>query len=133
MRAALLALFLLASCSPHSLEDFHHEGESQTRVLIKDLRQIQTREELQKALPLLKNRFDSLVALIIEARKYQDRHPGEDYEQPDSLIDEELLAEMQRLYRLEDGRELIEKAQREALLRLDAFERTLAKQRSRVK
>jgi hypothetical protein len=120
-------------CSPNSLEDFHHEGEAVVRQLTEDLRAIQSREDLQSAFSLLQRRFDTLVSLMIEARKYQGGHSEEDFQEISLPCDGELLKEMQRLYRLEGGREIIERAQREALLRLDAFERAFIRERNRIK
>jgi Tfp pilus assembly protein PilP len=127
----LVILLFLVGCSPHSLEDFHNEGEAQIRKLIKELKAIHSREELQRALPSLQRRFDAMVDLMIEARSYEEKHPAEDFEAAFFPNDEVLLEELKRLYLLEGGRELMEKAEREALLRLDAFERTLSKRKER--
>ena len=122
----MVFLFLCTACSPHSLEDFQHEGEAVSKQLIVELKKIETREDLLKALPRLKEKFEKLVDLMIEARKCQLE--GDEYEiavESNTLISEALAQEMKRIYRLEAGRELIEKAQKEALLRLDAFEAKL--------
>jgi Tfp pilus assembly protein PilP len=134
-----LLLFFLVSllgCSPNSLEDYHHEGQSIVKKLIEDLKPIQSREELELALPILKKRFEALVDVMIASMKFQDKHEGEFFEEKEEYafsLDDELLEELKRVYQLEKGRELIEKAEREPLLRLDACKRNLAKQRSRMK
>lgn len=129
-------LLLLAACSPNSLEDFQHEGEALLRTLCGELNKIQSREMLGKAEPGLKEMFSAMVGLMIEARKYQAEHPEERMSEGalcDHFLNEALLLELKRVYQLEGGRELIERTQREALIRLDAFERTLAKEKLRLK
>lgn len=132
MKKIVICLVLLWGCSPNSLEDFHHEGQALVKNLIEELKAIQNREQLQKELPGLKSQFEELVDLMIAARKYQESHPEEeifDY----ASFDDELLEEIKRIYKIEKGKELIEQAQREALLRLDAFHRTIAKRKSLIK
>lgn len=117
-------LILLVACSPASVQDFQREGESICRDLTRELKKIQTREELVKAAPKLKAKFDKLVDLMIEARAFQ--RESEEVFDPisnHSEVSRLLLCELRRIYQLEAGRETIEKTQKEALLRLDAFER----------
>lgn len=122
--------FILQGCSPSSLEDFHYEGESRCRALIKELHNIHDRDELARVAPVLKKHFEELVALMIHAREFQESHPDEPLPAlseggTSSLLEEEL----RRIYALEGGREIVEGAQHEALVRLDAFERARAKKR----
>lgn len=125
MKLKISLLLCLAGCSPQTLEDFHHEGQGLTKTLIEDLKPIQCREELEEALPLLRKRFEAFVDLMIEASEFQAKRPGEYFEELgfSYSLDDELLEEMKRIYELEKGRELIEKAQREPLLRLDSYKR----------
>jgi len=136
MKKCLLFLYLsfgfICGCSPNSSDDFHHEGESFCHALRNDLKKIHTREDLQRVAPDLKKKFNSLVDLIIASRIYQQKHPNEeapefnDSEETASML---LLEELQRIYTLEGGREVVENAQREALIRLDGFERNLEHQK----
>lgn len=124
MKKMFVVLVFLAACSPHSMEDFQREGESICRDITKELKKVQTREELVKSVPKLKLKFNKLVDLMIEARAFQQ----ESEEVFDPMVPASdgsalLLAELKRVYKLEAGREIIEKTQKEALLRLDAFER----------
>jgi hypothetical protein len=123
-RGVLAFFFLLglAGCGPHSLEDFREEGEKITKVLIVELQKIHTREQLIKNGPLLQKLFNELTTLMIAAREYREK-----YQEVESLeftsknheLSEQLRKELNRLYQLEGGRELIEKYQQEALYRLD--------------
>jgi hypothetical protein len=126
-RFFLLAFLLLSGCAPNSLDDFQQEGDALCRQMIEQLQKVHTREQLLKAVSLLELRFDAMVDLMIQARLYQQEHPNDEsfYE---SIWSDSLRDELLRLYALEGGRDLIERAQREPLLRLDAFEKNLVKQ-----
>lgn len=109
---SLIFLFLI-SCSPSSLADLRYEGEAQTKKLALELRTIETKEDLQKAIPRLKKRFNKIADLLIEAREF----PKEEAEP--SFASEQLFAELARLYEMPGGRELIESSQMEAIHRLN--------------
>ena len=105
-------LIFLVSCGPATVADLRCEGEAQTRKLAEELREIETKEELQRALPRLKKRFNKIAELLVEARKYSTE------EVEPSYASEQLFAELARLYEMSGGRELIETAQTEAVHRL---------------
>ncbi len=121
-----LLLSCLASCSPNRPEDFHAEGRSLARKLSDELKTIESIDDLEKNQAELKKSFNQLVDLMIEARKYQLAHP--DAEWIDNGADEkqeELIDQLRTIYALPGGREKIEDLQREALLKLDAFENAM--------
>jgi len=127
---ALLFSFLLflLGCAPNSLEDYQQEGEARCRKLIRILEEIQTREDLVRVEGELKKEFTKIVDLMIQAKSFQQENPEEkEREQAGRQVSEELKVEMARIYRIEGAREIIERAQREPMLRLDAFERQLPK------
>lgn len=112
MRKIILIAFLLFGCSPSTFQDLRIEAEAETRRLAQELKAIETKEDLVRAIPRLKKRYSRLADLLIEARKYQEK--GEP-----SLASEELFIELARLYELPGGRELIESAQTAAIRRLE--------------
>lgn len=122
-------LSVFFSCQPSSLEEFQFEGASRTRLLLKDLKKIDTREDLLVAEPRLKKHFEKIVEVMIQARLFQQKNAG--LEIPVLEIGQtmscSLLEEMKRIYAIEGGRECIERAQREAMLKLDAKEKVLVK------
>ena len=124
-------------CSPGSLSDYRHEGESACRDIIGDLQKIEKREDVARLEPVLKRKFEKLVSVIIEARKFQIKYPEEALALPIALesdVSDLLKEELQRVYRIEGGQEIVERAQREAMLRLDGFEKMREKQKDlRVK
>lgn len=126
---------LFSGCSPNSLEDFHCEGEARCRVLVKELQKIRSREQLASSAPMLKKHFEDLVLLMIQAREYQETHCEEDSA---ALVSENevstvLEEELRRIYAIEGGREVIERAQQEALVRLDAFERSWLRKKQTIR
>ena len=117
-------------CSPNSLDDYQKEGQAICRILCKELTAAQTREDLLKAEPILKKKFDELVELMMEAKLYQIKHHDETVLDDQNPFSEELLYELTRIYsQIEGGREIIERAQKEALFRLDGFEKKLQKKK----
>ncbi len=110
-------VLLLSGCSPSSLDDFRHEGEAICKKLTQELREIDTHDKLMKKAPKLKLYFDQLASLMIEVKKLEpdDVTPIIDEE---SLASQALLCELKRIYQIEAGREVIEKAQKEALIKL---------------
>lgn len=117
-----LTLFLIcAGCSPSSLEDYQKEGEALSRKLIQHLEKIETHEELLRAEPVLKKDFEAYATLIIQAKEYQQKHCDELISDltVDYALSEQLKEQLRRVYAIEGGREIVEKAQQEALVRLD--------------
>lgn len=120
---------VLLGCSPNSSYEFQREGKALCRTLANDLKKIESRQQLLQEESKLKKHFESLVSLMIEAKEFQQ---GTDSDLVmDSFLegeeDRELEAELRRIYAIEGGREVIERAEQEALVRLDAYERALAK------
>lgn len=107
-------LIFLCSCGPATFDDLRVEGDAEIRLLAKELRGIETKEELQKAIPRLRKRYNRIADLLIEAKKY----PPVDDE--GSLASEELFVELARIYEMPGGREGIELAEAQALKRLQS-------------
>jgi hypothetical protein len=132
----IAGLSIFCGCSPSSLEDFHCEGESRCKALIEELQKIHNREQLTRAQPILKKYFEDLVTLMIRAREFQENHSDES--ETTALVSENTVSallekELRRIYAMEGGRESIETAQQEALVRLDAFERACARKRQAIR
>ena len=111
-----LVFLSFAGCSPTTLEDICIEGESQVKKLAEELREIETKEALKKALPRIERRFLKIAELLIELEKmpHKERDPME--------VSERLFIEMARLYEIPGGREMLESAQVAAIDRLRAPE-----------
>jgi hypothetical protein len=115
---------LFTGCSPSSLEDYRHEGEAVCRELTADLQCIQTREDLVSLETKLKKDFEKLVAVILDAQQFIQKHPDSETLQVyaiDTEMSDRIKVELQRVYQIEGAKEVIEKAQRESMLRLDGY------------
>lgn len=112
MRYLWICLFLV-SCAPSSLDEIRWEGEAETRKLAQELKGISSRDELLKALPRLKKRYNKIAALVVRARDYKTAAVQEP-----SQVSEELFIQLARLYEMPGARELIEGAQQEAIREL---------------
>ena len=134
---ALAICMFFCGCSPGSIHEFKWEGQSVCREIISDLQQVHSRDDLARLEPILKKKFEKLVSIIIEAREFQIKNLEEPLSHDllvENEISDKLFAELRRVYSIEGGRDIIERAQREAMLRLDGFEKIRAKQKqSRVK
>ncbi|MCX6986849.1 MAG: hypothetical protein NT065_01640 [Chlamydiae bacterium] len=126
----VIGIVFFFGCSPTNPDDFRHEGQALVRALMTDLGSVHTRDDLIVMEPILKKRFELLALLMIEARQFQIDHsdavltPIGPY---DVELNDQLQEELARVYRIETGHSIIERAQREAMLRLDAFERNISK------
>lgn len=116
----------MLSCNLQSLDDFREEGHSITRSLTQELKHIRARDELIASSGRLKQLFNELTDVMIAAKEYQARHPSaevHEFSQADHIASDQLREELNRIYRLDGAREIIEKCQEEALMRLDAYEK----------
>lgn len=117
-------MLLLASCRSSNLEDYREEGEAITRSLIQELKKIRTKEQLIASKNNLKGLFDRLVETMIAAETYIHSHPNLDqsvFPEPDHELSDQLRGELNRIYQLEGGRQIIEQCEQKALLRLESF------------
>lgn len=109
MKKVCLLFLLICSCTSKSPRGVPGEAERICKQLTKELQKVETREELLAAEGKLAALFEQLVDLMLlagEAAGFTNAY------------DQLLLEEMMRVYRIEGGREIVERAQREALIRL---------------
>lgn len=121
-------IFLCTGCS-HTLDDYHEEGQGVIRSLIQELQAIYTHQQLLEASAKLQNDFDRLVDIMIAARQLSlnkvDHTENETKNRYD--LSDQLRIELNRIYQIEGGRQIIEKLQERALFRLDAYEKSRLK------
>lgn len=124
-----LLCMVCVGCQPSSLEEFQWEGKKQMELLLHDLQSIETREDLLVAEPALAKRWDKLVEVMIQAMIFVKKNPGQDVSMTNAtqMLSASLQGEMERVYRLEGGRECIERVAHEPMLRLHAKEQYLNK------
>ena len=64
-------------------------------------------------------------------RQFQEKYPEEgEYIVSEKWYSVKMQSELERIYGIEGGRIMIEKAEKEALLKLDAYEKNVKKQKN---
>lgn len=118
-----ISLIVFASCGSPSLEESREEAQGVTRSLVKELQAIHSRAEVIERLPKLKKLFNRLVDVLITAHELKNKQKVDAplLANEDLLLSDSLRGELSRVYGIEGARNLIEKAQQDALYRLDAF------------
>jgi hypothetical protein len=120
----LLLLFscLFSACSYDSYEDFREEGHGVIRSLIKELEVIRSRDDVLSASPQLENLFLRLAQVMATAQQFEAQNPQltmPGLSAKDHALSDQLRGELNRIYRLEGGKEAIEKCREPALKLLD--------------
>lgn len=110
-------LLLLASCS-RGPEEIRDEGQSIMRSLIKEFKSVKSRDELMEKEERVKALFEKFVKVLAEAKIYLEKHDEAlEFKWKDHELSDELKMEINRLYRIEGCKEIIEKCESEALAR----------------
>jgi len=123
-------ILLLSSCSSPSLEDYRDEGRGMTKKITKELQKIRTRDQLAAAAPKLQKLFDQMADLMIAAQEHKQKNSKEELTEMakiDHDLSDSLRFELDRIYYIDGGRAIIEKAQERALSRIEAYEKFNAK------
>jgi hypothetical protein len=94
------------------MEDLRAEGEFETSKLVRILRVVETKEDLQKSLPKIKKRLNRIATLAVSVRSVADKSGGS---LEPSTSGDELFVELARLYELPGCRDLLESAQSESI------------------
>ncbi|MDQ5956712.1 MAG: hypothetical protein ACH349_06110 [Candidatus Rhabdochlamydia sp.] len=128
----LLIILILVGCNPSSYEDFQLEGDAHCRKMLNTLKCIQDRQQLMQAQPILRQHFEDLVDLMIAARKFQQSSLDSKEFYP-SFYSIALKEELKRLYEIEGGREIVERTQKQAFIRLGTMERQITKKQVKVR
>ena len=122
LELTLILFFLISGCSPNSLKEYQTEGEALAKLLISELREVESTADLLKRSAKVKKIFSQLTELMICAKTYQMKHPEEqglDFSQRETS--EILQRELMRIYQIDGCQDLMEDLQRESLHRLDLF------------
>jgi hypothetical protein len=121
---ATLCLCGLCGCNQKSPEYFQERGRSISVALVIELEAIDDLDSLLERLAYIESLFDALVDVMIEARKWQQRHECTfEISEEDSQLSNRISTELNRLFQIPLAGHFIEKSQQKALERLDAFEK----------
>lgn len=100
----------MLSCS--SGDDPRREGHKIIKLLIQDLQKIRTRDDLLVVEPLLEKHFLKLAQVMIGSR---ERDGEGELKESDHILSEQLRVQLNRVYHIEGGREIIERTQVRAI------------------
>lgn len=121
---SLAFLFFSTGCGHRSLDDFQEEGEGVVRALIQDLRLIQTRDDLIASSSRIQRHFEKLAYIMVEAEMFYSLYPEKERGgRLNHELSDRLRIELNRLYSLEGGCQVIERIQERALCILYANNR----------
>jgi hypothetical protein len=108
----------MQSCSSSYYEEYREEGQGTLRKLLKELRKIRNRDDLAAVTPNLEKLFLQLAQTMVVAKRFQEKNPQTpfpEFSTKDHELSDQVRTELNRIYRLEGGREGIEKCQETAL------------------
>jgi hypothetical protein len=135
----IITVLVVQGCSPSNQQNYKVEGQEIIRSLTKELKPIRTREQLLQTAPKIKKLFNKLTTVLVKAKEYQlrDQKIENDLEDSEALTDERMFSdqlkeELNRIYRLDGGKEIIETCQKDALERLDQFEQKIRKNKTNI-
>lgn len=115
MWRGILIFLLLSGCTQKTAGDFLTESEERCSELVAILEKAGTLDELMKAEPEIKKKFNEIAALMLQAQDYDEKHPSSESVKPVPSSGP-LLDELRRIYSIKGGREVIERAQADARL-----------------
>lgn len=126
-------IFLLTSCTKSSLEEYRDEGEGIIRSLIKTLQVVESKNDLIDSCAHLEKLFDQLARLMIAAKEFQESHPKIDQKltKENHELSDQLRFELNRIFHIDGGKELIEHCQEHSVQLLDAYEKRIQKKKNR--
>ena len=121
----LLTAILLTSCQPNSEDDFKQETKSICNHISSKLSSVKNLDDLKKSKPSLKQSFDDLVELLIQAKRFEMEN-GWSRSSPltseQAKAQDQLISELNRVLQIDGAQDLIEDIQREPLEKLDSFD-----------
>lgn len=129
MIAGMVVFVALAGCG-ESVEGFRHKGAKRAECFAQDLGRIENAQDLRQSENRIKKHFNALVDLMIAARQWQAKRGCEDVPVPEMCASyRHLQQELTRISLMEGGKEFLQRAQQEALIRLDRYERRIEKRK----
>lgn len=125
-----IVVMMNVSCSPISLEEHQEEGKMIVCSLLKELRDVSSKEDLLDKKKILQKKFSSLVNIMISAKKRQMKVPEDQFvKERGRDLSDLLQKELYRIYQIEGCRELMEEIEGESFYRLHRFHQEIVVQR----
>ena len=116
--------FSFSSCASNASEHFQEKSRNKTMELIRELQGVECLDDIIQRSSRFKTLYLDLVDVCVEVQKYQKKQETSwELEAEDFTLSDELRFEFVRIYKILGAKELMEKYQMPALVRLDAFEK----------
>lgn len=130
----LTFLLLFSSCSSSKPEDFREDGRSISKSILKQLKKVQSKEDLIEMSSVLEDLFTNLTSIMINAKNCSEEYCLEimPLEQEDYLISDKFRFELNRIYRIPGAKEIMEKIQEKPLKLLDLSEQQRQKRKTKI-
>lgn len=123
-------MYLLSFFFQETDRGLYLKGERVTARLVYQLQRCRDTQSLVKNQKKLQSLFDELVTVMIAFREYHHKQgQSGDLKKKNNRYSHALKAQLTRIYHLEGGPRIIEKAQSYALRRLDSYENRLKKRK----
>lgn len=125
-KLCILVLSWMMSCTRSAQEERHQTNQEILERLLAELSHIHSPQDFSPSFLRLQALFEKMAELLLNAEEEphaEDPHIRE--------ISEKLKQELVRIYRLEGGREWMEKAQEKALGKIETHHKRLHKKRTR--
>lgn len=110
-----ILLVFLTACAPSDPTDFRREGDAWARGFAADLRRIESREDLERAIPRIKRHYGRLAELVGEVAAWEHAHPGVKVPFEPTQGGDALFIELARVRELPGGKEILEDCERESV------------------
>lgn len=108
-----LLLLIFIGCSPSSQEEIRSEGEEVCRLFIQELQKIHNKEEVLKHYASIKKKYSKIASLMAAAMEMNEYEGERDANR--NKYSNDLYRELARLYEIPGVKEILEKAQAEAI------------------
>ncbi len=110
-----LLLLVLSACAPSSPADFRQAGDAWAKGFAADLRDIESRDDLERAIPRIKRHYNRLAELVGEVAEWERAHPGVKVPFEPTQGGDALFIELARVRELPGGKEILEDCEGESI------------------
>jgi hypothetical protein len=118
----VLGLVAFLSGCETSMPSHQRRAEKRAEALLTELQEVKRRDQLLASQERIAKAYRQLAEALVEAEQYRKHHPEEGLAAVGDELGTQLKRELQRLYAMEGGRELLESAQEEALEQLASLD-----------
>lgn len=93
-------------------------GQKKARELLAELKKLKSRDQLMDASERLERCYEEIADLMLLVKMNVKQQKGVEFTDQDQQLNEKIRLELLRIYRIDGGREILEKCQKKALDKL---------------